>query len=73
MTEQSESFRKALVASQDALTHSFGKTVEAETVLTEGELCSRLMRIRARLEVRLNCGGLQDPNSWDRVMETLGD
>jgi predicted NAD-dependent protein-ADP-ribosyltransferase YbiA (DUF1768 family) len=51
MTEQSESFRKALVASQDAmLTHSIGKTVEAETVLTEGEFCSRLMRIRARLQ-----------------------
>jgi hypothetical protein len=50
MSEQSELFRKALVASEEAiLTHSIGKTVEAETVLTEEEFCSRLMRIRARL------------------------
>jgi hypothetical protein len=51
MSEQSVSFRQALVASQEAkLTHSIGKTVEAETVLTEEEFCSRLMRIRARLQ-----------------------
>jgi Bacteriophage protein GP30.3 len=51
MSEQSVSFRQALVASQEAiLTHSIGKTVEAETVPTEEEFCSRLMRIRARLQ-----------------------
>jgi hypothetical protein len=51
MSEQSISFRQALVASREAiLTHSIGKTVEAETVLTEEEFCSRLMRIRARLQ-----------------------
>jgi Bacteriophage protein GP30.3 len=53
MSEQSESFRQALVASQEEiLTYSIGKTVEAETVLTEEEFCSRLMRIRARLQSR---------------------
>jgi hypothetical protein len=59
MSEQSVSFRQALVASQEAiLTHSIGKTVEGETVLTEEEFCSRLMRIRARLQsgsTAVNC------------------
>ena len=48
--EQSESFRKALAATGDAvITHSMGKRREAETVLTEREFCSRLMRLRSRL------------------------
>ena len=65
MSEQSESFRKALVASQEAiLTHSIGKTVEAETVLTEKEFCSRLMRIHARLEF--------DSTAVDRRIWTAG-
>jgi hypothetical protein len=59
MSEQLVSFRQALVASQEAiLTHSIGKTVEGETVLTEEEFCSRLMRIRARLQsgsTAVNC------------------
>jgi predicted NAD-dependent protein-ADP-ribosyltransferase YbiA (DUF1768 family) len=50
MAEQSESFRKALLATGDAvITHSIGKRREAETVLTEREFCSRLMRLRAEL------------------------
>ena len=48
--EQSESFRKALAATGDAvITHSMGKRREAETVLTEREFCSRLMKLRSRL------------------------
>ncbi|KVP39878.1 hypothetical protein [Burkholderia ubonensis] len=48
MFDQSESFRKALLASGDAvITHSIGKNKESETVLTERELCSRLMKLRA--------------------------
>lgn len=48
MLEQSESFRKALLATGDAvITHSIGKNKESETVLTERELCSRLMKLRA--------------------------
>lgn len=55
MVEQSASFRKALLATQDAaLTHSIGKTREADTVLTQREFCSRLMKIRARLRFDLS-------------------
>lgn len=47
MAEQSNSFRRALLATQNAvLTHSIGRNKEAETVLTEREFCSRLMKIR---------------------------
>ena len=47
MFEQSESFRKALMATGNAvLTHSIGRSKEAETVLTEREFCSLLMNLR---------------------------
>lgn len=47
MYAQCESFRKALAATGKAvITHSIGKSKESETVLTERELCSRLMRLR---------------------------
>ena len=43
-------FRAALLASGDEeLTHSIGKADSRETVLTEQEFCSRLMRLRHRL------------------------
>ena len=45
------SFQKALLATGDAtITHSIGKNRENETVLTEREFCSRLMKIRKRLQ-----------------------
>jgi predicted NAD-dependent protein-ADP-ribosyltransferase YbiA (DUF1768 family) len=48
MFEQSDSFRRALAASGDAvITHSLGKNKEADTVLTQREMCSRLMKLRA--------------------------
>jgi Bacteriophage protein GP30.3 len=51
MAGQCESFQNALLATQDAtITHSIGKTREADTVLTQSEFCSRLMKIRARLQ-----------------------
>ena len=47
---QNESFRKALLATQDStLTHSMGKSKESDTVLTEREFCSRLEAVRARI------------------------
>jgi predicted NAD-dependent protein-ADP-ribosyltransferase YbiA (DUF1768 family) len=47
---QAPDFRAALAATGDApLVHSVGKRDPAETVLTEAELCERLMRLRARL------------------------
>jgi len=50
VSEQSESFRKALLATGDAvLTHSMGKNKMADTVLTEREFCSQLTRVRAEL------------------------
>lgn len=47
MYKQSESFRKALMASGNGnLTHSMGKTNTNETVLTISEFCGRLLRLR---------------------------
>lgn len=47
MFDQCESFRKALKATGNAvISHSIGKNKEADTVLTERELCSRLMKLR---------------------------
>ena len=44
-------FQKALLATQKAtLTHSIGKNKKPDTVLTEQEFCSRLMKIRKRLQ-----------------------
>ena len=50
MLEQSESFKNALAATHDSvITHSIGKNKESDTVLTEREFCSRLMRLRRTL------------------------
>ena len=47
---QNSSFRRALLATGRAnLTHSMGKSKKAETVLTENEFCSRLMKLREQL------------------------
>lgn len=46
-----EGFKRALLATGNAmLTHSIGKTKQSETILTRGEFCSRLMKIRERLQ-----------------------
>lgn len=48
---QNESAKKALLATQNAnLTHSIGKKKKKDTILTEQEFCSRLMKIRTRLK-----------------------
>ena len=45
-----EGFRAALLATGDAvLKHSIGKHSKSQTVLTEQEFCSRLMRIRGEV------------------------
>lgn len=50
MFDQCESFRNALKATQGAtLTHSMGNNKESDTVLTEREFCSRLMKLRQQL------------------------
>lgn len=47
---QNEKARKALMATGDAvLKHSIGKRKINETVLTQKEFCSRLMKIRTQL------------------------
>jgi len=47
---KNQSFRNALVASGNAvLTHSIGKTRVQDTVLTVQEFCSRLTRLRDRI------------------------
>lgn len=46
-----EGFKRALLATGNAiLIHTIGKTKQSETVLTRAEFCSRLMRIRERLQ-----------------------
>ncbi len=51
--DQNEGARKALLASGEAaLTHSIGKSKTNQTVLTEQEFCSRLMKNRARLKMQ---------------------
>ena len=47
---QNDGFKRALLASGNAvLTHSIGSTKRPDTVLTESEFCSRLMKIRLKL------------------------
>lgn len=44
---QNEGFRKALEATHNAtITHSIGKNKQNETILTEQEFCSRLLKLR---------------------------
>lgn len=51
MFTQNEGARKALLATGNAvLTHSIGKRKINDTVLTEQEFCSRLMKIRTMLK-----------------------
>jgi predicted NAD-dependent protein-ADP-ribosyltransferase YbiA (DUF1768 family) len=51
MFEQSPKFKNALrAAGKDAVfTHSIGRRNEAETVLTEREFCSQLMRLKRKM------------------------
>lgn len=51
MFEHSSKFRNALkAAGQDAVfTHSMGRHNESETVLTEREFCSQLMRLKRKV------------------------
>ena len=50
LTNASEKYRQALLATGDLiLTHNIGKNNESETVLTQVELCSRLMKLRKLL------------------------
>lgn len=54
MYTTNESARKALLASGSAvLEHTIGKRSPKETVLTRGEFCSRLTRLRERLKKKL--------------------
>lgn len=51
MFDQNEKARKALLATQNAtLKHSIGRHKANETVLTRTEFCSRLTKIRDRLQ-----------------------
>lgn len=48
---QNESFRKALLATQNAtLTHSLGQKDPKRTILTKKEFCSRLIKLREQLQ-----------------------
>lgn len=48
---ENTSFQRALLATKNAtLTHSIGKSKIQETVLTKQEFCSRLIKIREKLQ-----------------------
>jgi hypothetical protein len=48
---ENKEFRDALLASGNSfLTHSIGKTEITQTILTEQEFCSRLMKLREKLQ-----------------------
>lgn len=48
---ENASFQKALLATRNStLTHTIGKSKQSDTVLTQAEFCSRLMKIRERLQ-----------------------
>lgn len=48
---ENSGFRRALLATHNAtLQHSIGKKNPSETILTRNEFCSRLTKIRARLQ-----------------------
>lgn len=50
LATQNKKFQRTLLESGDAvLTHSMGKSKKSDTVLTESEFCSRLMRVRKML------------------------
>lgn len=54
---KNSSFRKALVASGDAVfTHSIGKRKEKDTILTVREFCGRLMRLRSKIKYEDSIG-----------------
>jgi hypothetical protein len=47
---QNNDFKKALLATgQEILTHSIGKSDSSDTILTEEEFCSRLMKLRNKI------------------------
>jgi predicted NAD-dependent protein-ADP-ribosyltransferase YbiA (DUF1768 family) len=47
---KNEEFKKALLATgQEVLIHSIGKSDPFETILTEDEFCSRLMKLRSKI------------------------
>jgi hypothetical protein len=47
---QNNDFRKALAATaHEVLTHSIGKSDPFQTILTEEEFCSRLMKLRSKI------------------------
>lgn len=51
VARQCEDFRKALLDTGDLiLTHTIGRVDETETILTQKEFCSRLMKIRTLLK-----------------------
>lgn len=53
MFDQCADFRTALAATGDSeLTHSLGKDDPCETILTSVELCSRLSKLREKLQRR---------------------
>lgn len=58
-----EGFKRALLATgYSTLTHSIGKTKQSETVLTRTEFCSRLTKIRTRLQRTTVRSCLRDEN-----------
>jgi hypothetical protein len=60
MAKASEKFRTALIDSGDLiLTHHIGRSSELETVLTQIEFCSRLMKLRKLIRTGTDLQGVR--------------
>jgi hypothetical protein len=72
MARDSDSFRRALLASQQAvLTHSIGRSKESETVLTVREFCGRLHKLRDLLQTGANMQEISTLSNRSKVNEDL--
>lgn len=60
LAKASEKYRQALIDTKDLiLTHHISRNNELETVLTQNEFCSRLMKLRKNLKNGVNLEGIK--------------
>jgi predicted NAD-dependent protein-ADP-ribosyltransferase YbiA (DUF1768 family) len=72
MARDSDSFRRALLASQNAVfTHSIGRNKENETVLTAREFCGRLHKLRDLLQAGANMAEITTLSNRSKPKEGL--
>ena len=60
LAKANEKYKQALLDTGDLiLTHHIGKSSEGETVLTQNEFCSRLMKLRKLLRNNIDLNGVE--------------